>query len=160
MTRTLGRHQWRQIGGDVDPGSHGGTIARFDEDAIELIEIQPVMAYQGRVFGPEVGYPFWTNVAYYEIAYLLAMGLDVQASMVASGLEPEDIADLSADDRALAIAECCLSYGLHTEDGPHGFARNILPEQRVKWWGSKGLQGWRYLADEDREFRQLVRERA
>ena len=33
---------WKQVGGDGDPGKYGGVIASADGNAIEIIEIQPV----------------------------------------------------------------------------------------------------------------------
>ena len=48
--------------------------------------------------------------------------------------------------------------GYAAEEGPGGWAKDVLGLRMVYWWGSKRAQGWRYLADEDREFRALQRE--
>ena len=54
---------WEQIGGDMSPGTYGGTIATGDGQTIELIKIQPVREYVGDKEAAEVGFPFWTREA-------------------------------------------------------------------------------------------------
>ena len=44
---TIPTMDWEQIGGDMDPGTYGGTIATGDGHTIELIKIQPVREYVG-----------------------------------------------------------------------------------------------------------------
>jgi hypothetical protein len=38
-----------------------------------------------------------------------------------------------------------------------GVLKDVVPGP-VLWWGTKRPQGWRYIADEDVEFRKLLRE--
>lgn len=147
------RSTWRQIWGDVNPSQHGAVIARFDGQNVEVIEIQPVRAYVGEAEALEVGYPFWSKCAYYS-----PEDLDGAAeAMRSAGLEESELAGLSRDERALAVAAALLSYGTAAEEGEAGWARDVLGNRRVRWWRGK-LSGWRYLADEDREYRALQRE--
>ena len=54
---TIPKMGWEQIGGDMDPGTYGGTIATGDGRAIELIKIQPVREHVG-----DSEAPTWTSV--------------------------------------------------------------------------------------------------
>ena len=57
-TITIPVFDWKQIGGDRNPGAHGGLIARADGQCIEVREIQPTRAYIGDSGAAEVGdYP-------------------------------------------------------------------------------------------------------
>ena len=58
--------EWKQIGGDMNPGAHGGLIAEATGDHIELIRIQPVVAYVGEGQAREVGFPFWSEEAWFD----------------------------------------------------------------------------------------------
>ena len=143
---------WRQIGGDVNPGAHGATIARYEGDAIEIREIQPVRSLVGDDEALEVGFPFWTRAAYYQPEDLALDNPQVQAALRYCGQEPDCVPpDL------LLLAECCLAYGHLAEEGPAGWAKDVVPG-RVKWWTSVRPCGWRWLAEEDRDFRALLRE--
>jgi len=157
MTKSKYRREaWRQISGDMDPGSYGGIIARFDGDSVELIEIQPIREYCESALHEGHPYPFWSKEARYTPDDLELQG-DVLCALDSWGISPDDL-PTDRDDKMLVIAEACMRYGHWTEEGPSGWAKDILGDHRVYWWGSKGAQGWRYLADEDREVRQILRE--
>ena len=151
------RSQWRQIGGDVNPGTYGATIARFDGKAVEIMQIQPVRSYVGDREGLEVGFPFWSKEAYYDPEDLDPTSPDMQDVMRSCDIKPEDLPKKESD-RLLYLAEAAISYGYRSDEGPCGWAKDILEDARVSWWGPARARGWRYLADEDREFRALQRE--
>jgi hypothetical protein len=159
MTLSIGTFGWRQIAGDMNPAAHGGTIATGDGERLELLKIQPLRAYIGDHQALEVGHPFWTREACYDLADLRGEGL-YSPETIASALRYvglEDLEEYAPEARALAIAAALLDYG-YADEGPAGWARDILGDTRAKWWGSKRPRGWRYLADEDVEFRALQRE--
>jgi len=141
--------EWKQIGGDANPGAHGGLLARCDGNGLELLEIQPVREYVGDSEAKDVGFPFWTREAWYD------------ASDLAAGLEqakrefmPEDWADFENDGTlALAIAETLLRYGTGVDEGNAGWSEDAVPGV-VQWY--HGTAGPEYLADEDAEFRREV----
>lgn len=84
---------------------------------------------------------------------------EVQSAMSYTGLTPEILLGLKPWDRAMALAEALMQYG-RGDEGPGGWARDIIPAGIcVQWFGGKRPQGWRYLADEDVEFRRMLRER-
>lgn len=156
MEIRIGNHGWVQVGGDVNPGTYGGTIAKADGRSIELLKIQPVREHVGDAAAVEVGFPFWTREGYFDINDLDLNSKEVQSALETVGLTDETLEELRPESRAMAIAEALLDYG-RGDEGPSGWAEDIVPG-RVKWWGSKRPAGWRYIADEDREFRELVRE--
>jgi hypothetical protein len=156
MTKSIKRDQWRQIGGDVNPSQHGAIIARFDGDAVEIREIQPVRECISDTEAREVGFPFWSKEAYYYPEDLDTSLPYVREAFLCCGLEPEDDLPVDPEQRALCIAECLLTYGHCAEEGPSGWARDVVPG-RVLWRRCKRPNGWRYLADEDAEFRALMR---
>jgi hypothetical protein len=147
--------QYRQIGGDMNPSQHGAIVARFDGDAVDIFEIEPVRAYVGDRDALQVGFPFWSREAYYDPEDLDPARTEVQRALESHGLNLDDI---PKEHRALTIAECLLRYGSGVDQGPGGWAKDVLGDKRVLWWGTKRPRGWRYLADEDREFRALQRE--
>ena len=148
-------HGWVQIGGDMDPGTYGGTIATANGQTIEIRKIQPVREYVGDSEALEVGFPFWTKDGYFDLADLRLDREDVQSAREYVGLTDEIMEDIKPETRAMAIAEALLDYG-HGDEGPSGWAKDVCPD-RVRWNSGK-VQGWRYLADEDVEFRRLLRE--
>jgi len=158
---------WKQIGGDVNASSHGGTIAEADGNHIELLTIQPVASYIGKGEAKEVGHPFWTKEAWFDLddldpdgkngkevlSALRSMGVSVEdGRLVSNG----DIIGDSPETNALIIAEALLDYG-RADEGPAGWgAEDIYPDRVVEWWmGGKQTLG-EYLADEDAEFRREV----
>lgn len=157
--------QWTQIGGDMDPGAHGGTIARSDGDRLELLMIQPVREYVGDAEAAEVGFPFWTREASFDLDDLDPSSKEVQSALNSIGMSLDDLAANPGDrtaagetgytpqQRALVIAEALLDYG-HADEGPSGWAADIIHEP-VKWW-SGAVAGAEYIADEDDEFRREV----
>lgn len=142
--------KWQQIGGDMSPGAYGGIIARSDGDALELIEIQPVREAIGDREAAEVGFPFWTREAHYDLADLDPSKPDVQSALRSYGLDANTLEDLKPAERALAIAEALLSHGDGVDEGPSGWSDDIVPGP-VKWMSGK-IAGPEYLADEDDEF--------
>ena len=148
--------RWEQIGGDMDPGKYGGTIARSGSNAIELLQIQPVREYVGDREAAEVGHPFWTREAYYDLVDLNPSHKDVQSALDMIGMSLRTLEeDFTPTQRALVIAEALLNYG-RSDEGPAGWSEDILSE-KVKWLGGK-VAGPEYLADEDDEFRRDVLE--
>lgn len=145
---------WTQVSGDMNPGAHGGVIARVDDCGIELKEIQPVLSYVGRSKAVEVGFAFWTKEAYYGFSDLTVEGN--REAIRYAGLDVNEIESLS--DLRMAIAVAKLNCGDGAEEGPCGWSKDILGDIRVQWWGSKKPRGWRYLEDDDKEFRAVVRE--
>lgn len=156
MKIRIGNHDWMQVGGDMNPGTYGGTIARADGRAIELLKIQPVREYVGDADAVEIGFPFWTREGWFDIDDLNLDNEEVQRARESTSLNDEILEEMNPEQRAMAIAEALLDYG-RGDEGPAGWAEDVVPG-RVQWWGSKRPRGWRYLEDEDREFRELLRE--
>lgn len=141
--------KWKQVGGDVDPGAHGGTIAMCDGDTLTIIQIQPVVAYVGRREAAAVGFPFWTKRAEFAADELVPE--DHAGALSSLGITP-------AECTPLAVALARVDHG-DGDEGDCGWARDVIPPpMRVQWFVAKRPQGWRYLADADREFRALSRE--
>ena len=156
MDLKIAKHGWVQVGGDMNPGTSGGIIATADGSAIEIREIQPVREYVGDAEAVEVGFPFWSKEGYFDLDDLNLNNEDVRSALKTVGLDEDALLEMKPETRAMAIAEALLMYG-RGDEGPSGWARDVVPG-RVKWWGSKRPAGWRYIADEDVEFRQLLRE--
>lgn len=158
MLLRIPKHGWIQVGGDMSPGQYGATIARADGHAIEIRQIQPVREYVGDGEALEVGFPFWSREGYYDLDDLNPEREEVQSALdtcdLHTFLEEEDA---TPEQKAMAIAECLLMYGEGADEGPAGWAKDVVPG-KVLWWGHKNPVGWRYLADEDRDFRELIRE--
>jgi hypothetical protein len=145
---------WEQINGDVDPGAHGGTIATADGDHVELIKIQPVRDHVGDDEAKDVGFPFWTKTAWFDLGDLDPNDDDVKSAMSYVGLDRDALEDMEPTQRALALADALLDYG-RGDEGPAGWSANIgIPEQ-VKWSTGK-VAGAEYLSDEDDAFRDDV----
>jgi hypothetical protein len=145
---------WKQIGGDMSPGAYGGTIARSDGDALELLKIQPVREYIGDKEAADVGFPFWTREAWFDLADLDPSNKDVQSALASSGFDSGDQKswfeeEATPQQRALVIAEALLDYG-RAEEGPSGWSDDIIHD-KVEWSSGK-VAGSEYLADEDDEF--------
>ena len=146
--------EWQQINGDMDPGAHGGTIATADGDRIELLKIQPVREYVGDREAAEVGFPFWTREASYDLSDLDPSKPDVKSALRSVGLEDDSLHDLTPEQRALVIADALLDHGVGAEEGPAGWSSDIL-HQPVKWYSGQ-VAGAEYLADEDEAYRDEV----
>lgn len=161
MDIRIGKHGWVQVGGDMNPGAFGGTIARADGRSIEIREIQPVREYVSDREAVEIGAPFWSKDGYFDLSDLDLHSRDVRGALSAYGYDgdaaiAEFLGELKPESRAMAIAEALLRYG-RGDEGPAGWAKDVVPG-KVKWWGSKNPTGPSFLADEEREFRQLLRE--
>jgi hypothetical protein len=154
----IAKHGWVQVGGDMNPGAHGGTIATANGKAIEMIQIQPVREYIGDREAVDVGHPFWSKEGYFDLSDLSLDNKNVKSAREFSGLNDEILQSLKPESRAMAIAESLMDSGIGTDEGQAGWAKDVIGSRMVKWWGSKRAQGWRYLADEDAEFRRLLRE--
>lgn len=141
---------WEQIGGDMDPGAHGGIIATGNGRAIELIEIQPVREHVGDREAADVGFPFWTKQAYFDAEDLSFDSPDVRDALRSVGLEQETLETMTPTQRAVAIAEALLQWG-RGDEGPAGWSGDIEIPEKVKWWGGK-VAGSEYIADEDESF--------
>jgi len=144
---------WRQIGGD--PGTYGATIARVDGDYLELIEIQPVREYVGDDEAKDVGFPFWTREASYDLEDLDPKRKEVRSALESIGMEMDTLEeDYSPDQRALVIAGALLGYGTGAEEGNSGWSTDVVPD-KVEWMTGQ-LAGPEYLSDEDDEFRREI----
>ena len=143
-----------------------GTIATADGDHIELLKIQPVREYVGDRDAVEVGHPFWTREAWFDLADLDPKDKDVKSALDFIGMSLEDLSEepggqkaagergYTPEQRALIIAEALLDYG-RGDEGPSGWSED-LPNIEVKWWGDKVATLPEYMADEDEEFRNDV----
>jgi len=141
---------WEQIGGDMNPGAYGAILARSDGDAIEMLEIQPVREH-GDDEAAEVGFPFWTREAYYDLSDLQK---DAKEALSFIGMDQDDFEDLTPTQRALVIAEALLGYGTGVDEGEAGWSKDVVPG-KVKWMSGE-IAGPEYLEDEDEQFRQDV----
>jgi hypothetical protein len=56
MEIKIPKHGWVQIGGDMDPGTYGGTIAQADGTYIDIRQIQPVREYLHKQMVPTSTY--------------------------------------------------------------------------------------------------------
>jgi len=151
---------WTQISGDMDPGAYGGLIATADGDHIELLEIQPVAEYVGKGEAAEVGFPFWTREAYYDLDDLDPKNEEVKRALRSSGFDEGNqrdwlVEEATPEQRALVIAEALMRYGTGVEEGPSGWSKD-LPDHKVKWNSGKIATIPEYIADEDDEFRREV----
>jgi len=158
---------WEQIGGDMDPAQYGGTIAKSDGDALELLKIQPVREYVGDAEAADVGFPFWTREAYYTLEDLDPENEDVKDALRSIGMTLDELSEdaegrkaagergYTPEQRALVIAEALLDYGV-ADEGPAGWSSDIYGDSEVKWWRG----GVETLADrlheEDEDFRREV----
>lgn len=148
---------WYQISGDMTPERHGGIIANREGTSIELIEIQPVRELVGEGEAIGVGFPFWSRTAWYDARDLSPENGTVRTALRSMGIELRDIVGPNQD---MAIAEALMRYGHGVEEGPSGWAKDVLGKRKVLWWASgKKRIGWKYLSDEDRDFRRLLKER-
>lgn len=150
---------WRQIGGDMNPGAHGGLIARADGDQIELIEIQPVREYVGDGEAKDVGFPFWTREATYDLSDIKS-ALENRndkgwAPLDYVGLTEHDLQEMDPQQRVVAIAEAKMRYGEGVDEGEGGWAKDLL-QFPIEWWGGKIATFPEYCGDEDDEFRRDV----
>lgn len=146
--------EWRQIGGDMNPGAHGGTVATANGQTIEIIEIQPVREMVGDDEAKDVGFPFWTKEGYYDADDLSLSNEGVQSAIEFAGLG-EHLVKMTPEQRAVAIAEACVAAGHRTDEGDSGFSKDILSGRTILW-ASGERAGNEYLADEDDEFRRDV----
>ncbi len=147
---------WKQVGGDMNPGAHGGTIAEADGQAIQLLKIQPVREYVGDGEAKEVGYPFWSKEGYYDLDDLSLTNESVQDAIESAGLG-EHLLDMTPEQRALAIAVACLDWGYRAEEADAGWAEDVISGLIVEW-ASGDKAGYEHIADEDDEFRREVLE--
>lgn len=157
MELSIAKHGWQQVGGDMNPGAHGAVIARADREAIQIRRIDPVRSSVGDRDAVEVGFPFWSRDGWFDLGDLDPYNKEVLSALRMYGDDPmKTLRDLKPESRAMFIAEALLDYG-RGDQGPHGWAKDVVPGP-VLWWGTKRPQGWRYLQDEDVEFRRLLRE--
>ena len=141
---------WEQVGGDMSPGAYGAILAKSDGHSIELLEIQPVREHVGDSEAKEVGFPFWSKEAYFDLDDLDPKKDDVQSALQSIGMELSTLEeDYTPEQRAMVIAEALLGWG-RGDEGTSGWSKDVVPDQ-VKWWGDK-IAGPEYLADEDEEF--------
>jgi hypothetical protein len=157
---TIPTMEWQQIGGDMDPSAHGGTIAMADGDHVELLKIQPVREYVGDGDAAEVGFPFWTKEAWFDLDDLDPKNDDVRSALQSAGFDDDGDQRIWFEDeatpeqRALVIAEALLNYG-RGDEGPSGWSTD-MPNHAVKWSNGRVSTIPEKLADEDEAFRDDV----
>lgn len=145
---------WEQVDGDMDPGGHGAIIARSDGTTIELLEIQPVREFVGDGEAADVGFPFWTREASYDLSDLSPENSDVKSALRSSGLDLEEFD--TPRTRALAVAIALFRYGHGVGESDGGWSTDIV-QFPVKWWASTTPQTFEeFCGDEDSEFRREV----
>lgn len=144
---------WEQVDGDMNPGRYGGTIARCDGSSIELLKFQPTREYVGDGEAADVGFPFWTREACFDLDDLNVDRDEVKSALNCVGLEAETLDALAPQQRAIAIACALLDYGV-ADEGPAGWAADVIPGE-VKWNCGK-VAGPEYFVDEDDDFRREV----
>lgn len=145
---------WEQVGGDMSPGAYGAILAKSDGNAIELLEIQPVREHVGDEEAKEIGFPFWSKEAYFDLDDLDPKKDDVQSALNSIGMSFETLEDdYTPEQRAMVIAEALLGWG-RGDEGTSGWSKDVVPDQ-VKWWGGD-VAGPEYLADEDETFKDNV----
>lgn len=149
------RTTWRQVDGDTDPGQYGGTIARFVDDTIELIEFQPLLAFlsEREVFENHE-YPFWTTSGEYLLSDLRLDNPELKRALSFSGLDDcENLAeDLGLEHLQIVIACALVQARYQTEEGPSGWAADVCPK-RVQWSTGK-IAGPSFLGDVEFKRRQ------
>ena len=150
---------WEQIDGDMDPGAYGGTIAMADGNHIELLKIMPVREYVGDKEAAEVGFPFWTKEAWFDLDDLDPNSEDVKSALATIGMDEGESRDwfiekATPEQRALTIASALLDYG-RGDEGPSGWSED-LPNHDVKWSRGAVAPLHDYIADEDEEFKNDV----
>lgn len=151
-------YKWKQIGGDMNPGSSGAILACEDDHGVEVREIQPVRDCVGDREAAEVGFPFWTRDSYYYWKELV-LGTedshrDLQSALETTGYDSDsDSLPSHPHHRALALAEILSLYGAGREEGPCGWAKDVVPGE-VEWWG--GTAGPEFLSDEEEDFRRDI----
>jgi hypothetical protein len=145
---------WEQVGGDMSPGAYGAILAKSDGHSIELLEIQPVREHVGDGEAKDIGFPFWSKEAYFDLDDLNPKSDDVQSALQSIGMELSTLEDdFTPEQRAMVIAEALLGWG-RGDEGEGGWSKDVVPEQ-VKWWGGK-IAGPEYLADDDESFKDDV----
>ena len=145
---------WEQVGGDMSPGAYGAILAKSDGHSIEMLEIQPVREHVGDEEAKDIGFPFWSKEAYFDLNDLDPKSDDVRSALQSIGMELSTLEeDYTPEQRAMVIAEALLGWG-RGDEGTSGWSKDVVPDQ-VKWWGDK-IAGPEYLADEDEEFRDDV----
>jgi len=118
-----------------------------------------VREYVGDKEAAEVGFPFWTREAWFEIDDLNLKNDDVRSALDSIGIDldnPEEwFAERSTpEQRALTIASALLDYG-RGDEGPAGWSKD-LPDYEIKPMIGKAVPLRDYLADEDEAFRNDV----
>lgn len=146
---------WKQVDGDISPETYGGTFAMCDGRAIELLKIQPVREYVGDREAEEVGFPFWTREAYFDEHDLSPERDDVRSALKCCGIDSDAMAEMTPEQRAVAIACCLLDYGC-VDEGPAGWSKDIYPETVVQPWHGEPCKLQELLSSEDDEFRRDV----
>jgi hypothetical protein len=153
---------WEQIGGDMDIAGHGGTLARSDGDALEVLKIQPVREYVGGE-AAEVGFPFWTREAWFDLEDLDPDREDVKGALQFIGMTLDELGEepggrkaagergYTPQQRALIIAEALVDYGV-ADEGPAGWSDDIYPDAEVKDYRGDVTTLGALLAGEDDEF--------
>lgn len=155
MAKRFRRNIWYQVGGDVNPAGHGGTLAREDDlGRIEVWEIQVVTDYIGWHEAKEVGYPFWCKEACYDMADFRDFLADEFACRSMDIDREPALRDLSKRANRFYLATEMLCYGFRCDERAGGFSGDVLPKARVSWWSKGGIKGFRAV---DVEFRAMMR---
>lgn len=149
---------WYHVNGDIHGMRYGCTLAMFERDVVHVRQIQPVTEYVGDREGSEVGYPFWSKKASYDLADIRR----ILSERNERGWAPLDYVglDIPADaklTRSVRIECACaaLDYGYMTKEGPAGWSADVLPRRLARSYGTPTrADGY----EADREYRRLVRD--
>jgi len=148
---------WYQVGGDTNGLTYGCTLAMFDGDYIHVREIQPACEYVGEREGADVGYPFWTREASYDLTDIRR----ILGTRNDRGWAPLDYVglDIPADARLtrdvrVTVACAALDYGYMAEEGPAGWSADVLPRRLGRDWHTPTRADGH---EADRDYRGTVR---
>lgn len=160
MTKRYKGSVWYQVGGDVNPATYGGTIARDDGGYVDVLHIQPVREYVSTDEAAEIGCPYWAKEASYSLADLQAFIADRFFRSCWDLDNAGEYFDLDNKRwpraRRLYVAGLACEAGYLSDEGPAGYSFDIIP-RRVSWWGKgTGIADFRA---EDTEFRAMMKAR-
>lgn len=151
----LRQNVWYQVSGDLNPAKYGATIARESDGCIDVLRIDSTIECVGESEAVSVGVPFWTKEVSYDRADL-EKALTDKGFLESMDVDPEDY-NLNRRFDRLSLASEMESYGLHGGDSSSGWGADVCPRS-VVWWCGRGGPGVGGYHDEDREYRQLVRD--
>ena len=148
----MDKFKWMQVSGDVNPGTYGATIAQSDGITIDLVEIMPVLEHLSEREAAEIGFPFWPRTTTFWLSDLDPATVEAKRALESCGWEYD-----GEHPDPMQVALALFEYG-HAEEGPAGWAADVLPSGRVLWWSEKYRRGARFFQDDEAEFRRIVKD--